>query len=148
MLVMNTATTSSASAPQRSISMGVLHVQFSRDLSTYGEAGAGETLDAWKAEADALMVTYLESLGYEVVEELDDVETACWLEDCDFPHDDDASRLLEKAWEYACAHGGKIGGTEVAHFCQECGEEVTGDFCAAHPNAIVDSGIVPRRTAA
>ena len=146
MSFMNTAT-SSASATQHATSKGTLHVQFCSDLSTYGEAGAGQTLHAWKVEADALMVRYLESLGYEVEEELDDIEAGCWLDEGDFPHDDDASRLLEKAWEYACANGGKSA-TEVAHFCQECGEEVTGDFCAAHPNAIVDSAIVPQIVAA
>ena len=81
------------------MSKQTLHVQFSTDLSTYGDASG---LEEWKAAADRLMVEYLRCLGYEVVEEDDSESSTCWLEDGDL---DEPRRLLSDAWEDACAKG-------------------------------------------
>lgn len=72
----------------------------STDLSYYGPEATNED----KARLDALMVEYLEKLGYEV-ETSAGLEPRLDLSDVDDVDDGGDTELIRaRAWEYACAH--------------------------------------------
>ena len=88
--------------------MTTIRLHLSSDLSTYGQYSGEESPAAWKETADAAIVEYLESKGYDVDRRPDEyAQRAAILGDDGLPVEtmkaqDQAESLLRSAWEHAC----------------------------------------------